>query len=419
MIARTSSSRISAAVPGSVLKPASLSLARNERIGRPSVAAPCVTSKGREGVDVHIRDRRLDGAANGEIGLAAVIGMNAALQAHFRRAPLPGFAGAADNLVEREIVRNAAQRLMRLALGEGAERAAIGAYVGVVDVAVDDVADGVTARRLAKLIGCCDHAAVINVARCEQPHDLGFVQAGAALSALDDALDRGIHDTRMNHGRRRRDFRAGRPIVVARKTLGVTEAARLRGDLRPGPGVKIARVSGVYRQAVHEKLAGSGGALGKLGDRWPRRFRIDVIRGDRRDPAPIIDASRDQPRIDAGREVRGRLDIHRRTQDEARGGKAPKQVVEIGLGSPGALGARLGAEILDDDFLNVPELPMQIADGEQRLQALRPCLADADQNAGREGHALFAREPDGLKTDFRSLVRRAVVNAARFAEARR
>ncbi len=40
MTARTSSSRISAAVPGKVLKPAALSCARNDPIGRPSVAAP-------------------------------------------------------------------------------------------------------------------------------------------------------------------------------------------------------------------------------------------------------------------------------------------------------------------------------------------------------------------------------------------
>jgi hypothetical protein len=37
--ARTSSSRISAAVPGKVLKPTALSCARNDRIGIPSVAA--------------------------------------------------------------------------------------------------------------------------------------------------------------------------------------------------------------------------------------------------------------------------------------------------------------------------------------------------------------------------------------------
>ena len=127
---------------------------------------------------------------------------------------------------------------------------------------------------------------------------------------------------------------------------------------------KIAHVRGIDRQAMHEQLAGGGGALGKLGDRRPWRLRIDVIRGDRRDPAPIIDPRRDQPRIDARRQVGGRLDIHRRAQDQARRGEAPEQVVEIGLRRAGELGAGLGAEVLDDDFLNMPELPVQIADGE-------------------------------------------------------
>ena len=307
-----------------------------------------------------------------EIGLAAVIRMDAALEAHFGRASLPGLARAADDFLKREVIRRAAQRLMRLALGEGAERAAIGAYVGVVDVAVDDVADDVAARRSAKRIGCGDDAAVIGVARREQPYDLRFVQAGAALSALDDALDRRVDRARMNRGQGRRDFRARRPIVVTREALGVAEAARLRGDLRRGPGAKIARVRGIDRQAMHQKFAGGGGALGKLRDRRPRRFRIDVVRGDGRDPAPIIDARRDQPRIDARRKVGRRLDIHRRTQDEARRGEAPKQVVEIGLRGAGEFGAGLGAEVLDDDFLNVPELPMQIADREERLEAFAP-----------------------------------------------
>ena len=53
MIARTSSSRISAAVPGSVPKPASFSSARNAGPAAPSVAAPCVDLQRREGVHVH------------------------------------------------------------------------------------------------------------------------------------------------------------------------------------------------------------------------------------------------------------------------------------------------------------------------------------------------------------------------------
>ena len=143
-----------------------------------------------------------------------------------------------------------------------------------------------------------------------------------------------------------------------------------------------------------------------------------MIRGDGRDPAPIIDPRRDQPRIDARRQVGRRLDVHRRAEDQARRGEAPKQVVEIRLRGAGELGAGLGAEVLDDDFLNMPETAMQIADGEQRLQALGARLADTDQNAGRERHAQLARQPQRLKTRLGPLIGRTVVNSARFAEPR-
>ena len=136
----------------------------------------------RERVNVHIRNRRLDGAANAEIGLAGVIRMDAALKADFGRAPLPRLGRAANDFLKSKVIRRAAQRLMLFALGEGAERAAVGAYVGVVDVAVDDVADGVAADSSAKLIGRGDNAPVIGVARREQPHDLGCVQTRRLLA---------------------------------------------------------------------------------------------------------------------------------------------------------------------------------------------------------------------------------------------
>jgi hypothetical protein len=43
-----------------------------------------------------------------------------------------------------------------------------------------------------------------------------------------------------------------------------------------------------------------------------------------------------------------------------------------------------------------PELPMQISDGQERLDALGPRLADANQNAGRERHAQIARKPQRI-----------------------
>ena len=169
---------------------------------------------------------------------------------------------------------------------------------------------------------------------------------------------------------------------------------------------------------MHEQLARVRRALGKLGDRGPRRLRIDVVRRDGRHPAPIIDPSRDEPRIDARRQVGRRLDVHRRAQDQARRGDGPKEVVEIGLGRARALRAGLGAEVLDDDLLDMPVTAVQIADGEERLEALGARLADADQNAGGERNTEFAREPQRLEARLGPLVGRAIMDAARLAQAR-
>ena len=101
MTARTSSSRISAAVPGSVPRPASFS-SREEFAHRAAQRRRALRHfQRREGVDVHPRHRRLDRLADADIGRAGVVGMDAALQADFGGAALPGFARAAHDFVER------------------------------------------------------------------------------------------------------------------------------------------------------------------------------------------------------------------------------------------------------------------------------------------------------------------------------
>jgi hypothetical protein len=66
--------------------------------------------------------------------------MDAALEAHFRGAAIPGLNDATLDFLERKIVRRPAQIFAELALGEGAEFATIITDIGVVDVARDDVA---------------------------------------------------------------------------------------------------------------------------------------------------------------------------------------------------------------------------------------------------------------------------------------
>ena len=60
---------------------------------------------------------------------------------------------------------------------------------------------------------------------------------------------------------------------------------------------------------------------------------------------------------------------------------APQQLLRVGGRRIGHERARLGHEILDDDFLDVPVALVQRTNGEQRLDALGTRLADTDQNA--------------------------------------
>ena len=93
---------------------------------------------------VHLRRRGLHRVDDAQVGVAGVRRVDAALHAHLGGAALPGLAHAARDLGGVEVVGRIAVALLA-ALGEGAELAAEGADVRVVDVAVDDEAHRVAA----------------------------------------------------------------------------------------------------------------------------------------------------------------------------------------------------------------------------------------------------------------------------------
>ncbi len=138
-----------------------------------------------------------------------------------------------------------------------------------------------------------------------------------------------------------------------------------------------------------------------------------MIRRHRRDAAPIIEPGADQRGKGCGREVGRRLDVHRGAEDQPCHGDGPEQLLESWLRRRGGAGAGLGAEVLDDDFLDVAVAAMQLQEPQQRLDALGAGLADADEDAGGEGNAPLAGEPDGLEPRRRMLVGRAVMHLPR------
>ncbi len=144
----------------------------------------------------------------------------------------------------------------------------------------------------------------------------------------------------------------------------------------------------------------------------PGRLGVDVVDRHRRDAAPVVDAGVEQTREVAVGEVRRRLHVPLRAQQDARGGDRPEVVVDARLGVIGHARARLGAEILDDHLLDVAVPVTQLLERQQSLQPLLARLADPDQDPTREGDRELAREADRLETHRRVLVGRGPVRAA-------
>ena len=293
--------------------------------------------------------------------------------------------------------------------------------VGVVDVAIDDVADDIAVHELPDRIGRVHDRGEIVAARVEQTDDFAFGQILAALRAFDDlrhfggrryvrTADRGQHV-----GGRTHRF-ARRPAVGARQSRCVDQFEHFVAQRFGEPDVGTLYVFRIDRQALVQQLAGARGFATEFFEVRPRRFGVDEVGRKRRHAAPVVDAGRDDLRQHAGAQVRRRLDAHVGAEHDPRDRDGPQQFVEIGLRRVAHLRAFLRTKVLHDDFLNVSVLGVHCTQCEQRLDAFEPRFADADQNAGRERHARGTGAAQRIQAHLRNLVRRAVVRHAFLAE---
>ena len=188
---------------------------------------------------------------------------------------------------------------------------------------------------------------------------------------------------------------------------------------RVDPGLGRAGVGGIDRQSLDQLLARrSGGALKHLQMR-PRRFRINVVGGDGRNPAPIVDAGFNEPVQRAGAQIGRRLDVHVRRKYQPRHRDGPQMLLGRRRGRFGHAGSRLGPEVLHDDFLDMPMGVVQVAKRQQRFDSFAAGLADADEDARGEGHALLPRHADGCEARRRVLVGRTMMRPSPLGEAGR
>ena len=370
-----------------------------------------------ESVDMDVRRGFAHGLQNGEIGVAVIVGMDAPLQADFGGAAIPCFGRAPSNLGIVEPVGGAAHRL-RTALRKGAEAAFVEADIGVVDVAIDGIGQRVADSLLPQPVGLGDDGSKVVAIGIEQGDDVTLAQARTSFGVAQERLHRCrcLADIAADQ-RGRVVAMPGGPIVGLGQAASVDRAQDKGCDRRRGPILRRQRVTWPDGKALGKRAASGAGGLRQCLQMGPWGFGVHMVGRHRRHPAPVVYPGPDQrSKIDLVVEVGRRLDRHVRSQDQPRGGDRPEMIVERRFGMFGHPRARLGPEILDDDFLNMAILAMQVADGDQRVDLFVAGFADADQQPGGERHFGAARLRDRGQTTRRLLVGRAEMRAATRAQ---
>ena len=142
--------------------------------------------QGRKRVDMHTGGCTAHGGQNIEIGLPGVIRMNTALHTDFSGSALPGLDTPPGDSFSTDIVGTAAQVFTQLALGERTELAFEVTDIGVVDIAIDHIANGIAAALSPQLIGLADKVSEVISPAVEQPRYVALVQCSNVAAAGDD-----------------------------------------------------------------------------------------------------------------------------------------------------------------------------------------------------------------------------------------
>src|SRR6184192_951522 len=172
--------------------------------------------------------------------------------------------------------------------------------------------------------------------------------------------------------------------------------------------LRARRELGIDREALAEDEAHALGGAAQLRDQRPRLLGVDVVGRERRDTAPVVEPRGEQARVDARREIRRCLNVHLGPEQEPCDGERTEQVRERRLRLISHRDARLRAEVLDDDLLDMTVPLVEVADRCEGVHPLALGLADADENARRERDRELPRERDRSEAPRRYLVGRAV-----------
>ena len=269
--------------------------------------------------------------------------------------------------------------------------------------------------------GLC-HGIEIVAAGANEPHDFRFAQVHTIPRPLEDVRHIGGNAPRWlvnaTQGVRwwGRVFARG-PIIRARQPLAIGQIQHPLAQPRVQPALWVLGEARIEGEPLVQMFAGQRGFTAQILKVRPRCFRVHEVWRERRNATPIVNACGDDLGQHARAQVRRRLHTHAGTEQDAGDGDGPKQLVQVRLGRRAHLRARLGAEVLHDELLDVAVFLMDVADGEQRFDAFAARLADADEDAGGERHTGPARVAQRFQTHRRHLVWRAVVRHALLREA--
>src|SRR5215469_15014519 len=146
---------------------------------------------------------------------------------------------------------------------------------------------------------------------------------------------------------------------------------------------------GVDRKALTQLLSGGFGAAFQIRQVWPRRLGINVVGGKRRDTAPVVNAGFQQALVVTLGQIGRCLNVHVAEQKTGHRNGA-EMILCVRFGRLSHRNIRLGAKVLEDDFLDVSVLLMQALNSEQCIHPLLVSFADANQNPRGERNPQLA-----------------------------
>src|SRR5213592_3226766 len=206
--------------------------------------------------------------------------------------------------------------------------------------------------------------------------------------------------TRMRRTSRDAPSRTAERLPATPVFMGLLHEAVAVDERRDAPAhlfvqeLRARRELGIDREALAEDEAHALGGAAQLRDQRPRLLGVDVVGRERRDTAPVVEPRGEQARVDARREIRRCLNVHLGPEQEPCDGERTEQVRERRLRLISHRDARLRAEVLDDDLLDMTVPLVEVADRGEGVHPLALGLADADENARRERDRELPRERD-------------------------